>query len=128
MKNRKLFCIILLMVLLCMILSGCTEANKATRQVQIRADSFNVARRIIVINTRTDSVLYEIISTSSLSNSNNGELQITSLVGENKYKLDYVYLNSNISYIVQDVSDIYTDPYHYEFNILPKWGRIEQES
>ena len=127
MKNRKVYLLATLFILLCIALTACTDAEKATRQVQSQADSFNVTRRIVVVNTRTDTVLYEVIGTFSLSNSEHGELQITSQIGENKYKLDYIYLSENITYIVQDVSDQYNDPYHYEFNILPIWGKIERE-
>lgn len=126
MKNRKVYLLAALLIFMCVILTACTEAEQATRLVQSQADSFNVTRRLVVVNTRTDTVLYEVIGVFSLSNSQHGELQITSQIGENKYKLDYIYLSENITYIVQDVSDQYTDPYHYEFNILPIWGKIER--
>ena len=127
MKNRKTNILIILLILVAIILSGCTEAERVTQNIKNEADKFNVTRRIVVFNTRTDTVLYELIAKFSISNSSSSELQITSLIGEDKYKLDYIYLNGNITYLVQDMSDYYNDPYHYEFNILPKWGKIEQE-
>ncbi len=120
MKNIKIGILLLAMVFVILLCTGCTEASRVTKGIKENADSFNVARRIIVLNTRTDTVLYELIGTFSISNdSNSKELQVTSIVGENKYKLDYIYLADNITYIVQDVSDIYTDMYYYKFNILP---------
>ena len=120
MKNRKVAILILFMAVIVLLCTGCTEADRVTQDIKNNADKFNVARRIIVLNTRTDTVLYELIGTFSISNnSNSKELQVTSIVGEGKYKLDYIYLAENITYIVQDVSDLYTTPYYYKFTILP---------
>ncbi|MEE1396702.1 beta-sandwich lipoprotein, partial [Ruminococcus sp.] len=49
-------------------MTGCTEAERATYNVQKEADYFNVERRLSVINARTDKPILELIGYFSLSN------------------------------------------------------------
>lgn len=58
-------------------MTGCTEAERATYNVQKEADYFNVERRLSVINARTDKPILELIGYFSLSNNNDNELVIT---------------------------------------------------
>lgn len=107
----------------CMLLvsmTGCTEAERATYNVQKEADYFNVERRLSVINARTDKPILELIGYFSLSNNSDNELVITLEVAENQYKVDYVYLNNWTIYTVEDISGAHVDPYHYEINFLPE--------
>ncbi len=48
-------------LVMCIILAGCTEADKVSENVSQEADNFNVLRRFAVINTRTDKVEFELI-------------------------------------------------------------------
>lgn len=101
-------------------MTGCTEAERATYNVQKEADYFNVERRLSVINARTDKPVLELIGYFSLSNNDNNELVITLEVAENQYKVDYVYLNNWTIYTVEDINGAHVDPYHYEINFLPE--------
>lgn len=119
MKKR----IIAAVIAVCMMaasMTGCTEAERATYNVQKEADYFNVERRLSVINARTDKPILELIGYFSLSNNSDNELVITLEVAENQYKVDYVYLNNWTIYTVEDVSGAHVDPYHYEINFLPE--------
>lgn len=107
----------------CMIavsMTRCTEAQRATYNVQKEADYFNVERRLSVINARTDKPILELIGYFSLSNNDNNELVITLEVAQNQYKVDYVYLNDWTIYTVEDINGAHVDPYHYEINFLPE--------
>lgn len=101
-------------------MTGCTEAERATYNVQKEADYFNVERRLFVINARTDKPILELIGYFSLSNNSNHELVVTLEVAQNQYKVDYVYLNEWTVYTVEDISGAHVDPYHYEINFLPE--------
>lgn len=101
-------------------MTGCTEAERATYNVQKEADYFNVERRLSVINARTDKPILELIGYFSLSNNSDHELVVTLEVAQNQYKVDYVYLNEWTVYTVEDISGAHVDPYHYEINFLPE--------
>ena len=103
--------------------AACSPAEQASYQVSKAADEFNVLRRITVINTRDNAVLYEITGYSSIQGSTKGgELTFISKIGENTYKKDFIYINDWVTYIVEDISGAeITDPYYYDISILPQY-------
>lgn len=122
MKNKILkitLAIISIVVLLC-ILTGCTEVNKVSTNLGKEADNFNVTRRIVVMNARTDTVMFELVGNFSLQNNSANELEIVCEVAEGQYKKHFIYLNENTIYVVEDVSGAYVDKYHYEVNYIPE--------
>lgn len=101
-------------------LGGCaTQASVVNRNVSIDADNFKVARRIAVINTRTDKPLFEVVGNFSISNSND-ELVVTVKVADNQFKKHFIYLGPNVAYIVEDITGATVSPYQYEVNYIPE--------
>lgn len=105
------------------------EGATATREAQIEANNFQRIRRLVVYNTRTNELIYQIKGCITISNSD-GELCVTCKVADSDYRLHYIYLNDNISYIVEDINDEpldYTEynPYHYEIEYFPEVIPIE---
>ncbi len=119
--KRKIVVMMLVFMML-MSLSGCTEAEKVNANINAQADNFNIVRKLTVINARTDNVLLELIGTFALSNNSANELVVTCEVGEGKYQKHFVYLNEYTMYVVEDISGSDVDKYHYEINFLPEWG------
>ena len=119
---KKLIVIILAMVLCLTVFTGCemTEADKVSYNVSKEADNFNVTRRLVVINARSDEPVFELVGNFSISNTAHDELAITVEVADGVYKKHYVYLNDWTLYVVEDVSGAYVDKYHYEVNFLPE--------
>lgn len=120
MKKRMMK--ILTMMVICMLLVGCTEADQVSHNVSKEANNFNVTRRLTVINARTDTVMLEMEGTFSLMNNSANELEVICEVGEGIYKKHLVYLNDWTCYVVEDISGANVDKYHYEINFLPEWG------
>ena len=114
------FCLVITFALC---FTACSPAEQASYQVSKAADEFNVLRRITVINTRDNAVLYEITGYSSIQGSTTGgELTFISKIGENTYKKDFIYINDWVTYIVEDISGAeITDPYYYDISILPRY-------
>ena len=111
---------VFLLILLCIvILSACTEADRVSTNISKEADNFNVTRRVTVINTRTDSVLLEIIGLLSIQKSD-GDIDIIVEVAPRQYKKHFVSLNEWTTYVVEDISGAFVDRYHYEVNFLPQ--------
>ncbi|MBR5299033.1 MAG: hypothetical protein IKU36_02150 [Bacteroidales bacterium] len=103
-----------------LVLTGCRKATFASYNVSKEADNFNVLRKITVVNTRSDSILYELTGFFSLQNSSSSEIAVISRVGEENYRKDFIYLNDWTTYIVQDLDGSEVSPYHYELTIIPK--------
>lgn len=98
---------------------GCTEADRVNHNLNIQADNFNITREITVFNTRTDTVLFQMIGVMSLSNNMSHELVVTVQTGENEFKKHYIYLSDDVTYVMEDVSGSYTSKYFYQLNVNP---------
>lgn len=114
MKNR-IICVVacLMMLVSCVVLCSCSEADKVNRNISKQADYFEAERRITVYNARTDNVILEMEGAMSISNNDNNELVCTVKTGPNEYTM----------YVVEDITGTHTDPYHYKLyfhtDILP---------
>ena len=114
MKFKKFIALILVTICLCTCLVGCTEADNVNHNLNQAADNFQVTRKITVYNARTDMIILEMEGNMSLSNNTTNELVVTCMTGPNQYKKNYVYLNEYVIYVVEDITDTVTDPYHYK--------------
>lgn len=103
---------------------GCSKAKRVMINVQKEANNFNVERRIVVYNARTDKLIAEIIGYFSINNNNNNELVVTCQVGPTTYKVNYVYLTEYTLYFVEDISGAHVTPYHYEIHYVPEFLQI----
>jgi hypothetical protein len=116
--KKRIFTILLCVVMIA-ILAGCNEAERVSNNISKEADNFNVTRRVTVINTRTDTILLEIIGNMSIQHSS-GDVDIILEVAPNQYKKHFVNLNDWTTYVVEDISGAFVDKYHYEVNFLPE--------
>lgn len=116
--KKVLLVITLVAIMFAMI--GCdSQANRVSANVSKEADNFNVTRRFIVINARTDKPILEVIGNMSIQKSS-GDVDIIVEVGPGVYKKHFVRLNAWTIYSVEDISGAYVDKYHYEINFLPE--------
>jgi maltose-binding protein MalE len=112
--------IALVMVVVMFALAGCTEAQRVSANVSQEADNFNITRRFVAINARTDKPIMEIIGRMSIQQPGDGDVDIIVEVDNGVYKKNWVHLNDWVVYSVEDISGAYVDKYHYEVNILPE--------
>lgn len=123
-KNRIARLIMCLLMLLgCVWLCGCSEADKVNKNISKQADYFETERRITVYNARTDKIILEAEGLMAISNNSENELVCTVKTGPSTYKKNYIYLNDYTMYVVEDITGTTTDPYHYKMyfhtDVLP---------
>lgn len=125
MKKRFFALVAMLMVL--MMVSGCSQADNATMQLKNDADEFKVTRRITVINLRTDTILYEIEGRISYTVEADGDFSIVAKVGDDTFKRDTIGVGQagdGLTYIVEQIEPLEEDPYHYEIRIYARLPEI----
>lgn len=105
---------IVVMFVLAMVLTSCTEAEKVNYNISKQAEYFESERKITVYNARTDQIILEAEGYMNISNNAHNELVVTVKTGANEYKMNYVYLNDYTMYAVEDITGTHTDPYHYK--------------
>lgn len=117
--KKIVVCILIVSLMACLV--GCTEASRVSHNISQEADNFNITRRLAVINARSDKPIFELIGNFSIvTDTIDGQLEVTVEVEQGKYKKHFVYLNEWTIYTVEDVSGAYVDKYHYEVNYLPE--------
>lgn len=110
-------------VLTCIFLvTGCdSDADIASYNVSKEADQFRVKRRIVFINLRSDTYLYEIIGNCSIkTDSSDNQLEVTCKVGEDKYQKHFLYLANETTYTIEQLDYSEVSKYDYEIIFKPK--------
>lgn len=124
-KENKIMKKVLLMFILLFSLTGCQKANTIKYNITKEADAFNTYRKVTVINLRSDKILLEVEGFISIKDSTEKELAIIIQTGRNDYKMHYVYTNSEIVYLVEQLENTTTDPYHWKIRIFAITPDIE---
>lgn len=119
-----------ILVCICLLgcFTGCTNADAVNHNLSQAADNFQVTRKITVYNARTDLIIMEMEGNMSLSNTATNELVVTCMTGPNQYKKNYIYLNEYVIYVVEDITDTVTDPYHYKVHFYTALPDIDLNS
>lgn len=119
---KKVLTIIGIMALVCLTLTGCRQANRASWNLSREADNFNVVRQITVINCIHGDVLFQMTGKMSIqADTNDNQLEV--VVEDNgTYTKHFVGLSDNVTYVVEDL-DLGANEvsqYHYQINFNPK--------
>lgn len=119
MKVLKTFLIIL--VVLVVLLSGCLEADVASRNLSTAADQFEVTRRIVFYNGITGEYILVIEGLCSLGNfDTQGELSVTCKVGNSEYKKHFLGLSDNVTYFAEQIEASNVSTYNYRVIFRPE--------
>ena len=109
----------LCIILCCLFLCGCREADRVNFNIREDADNFKVRRRVVAINTRTNEALFEVEGLISIRSDADGDLNVTIQTGENEYKLFYAHLSDDVTYTSIQLDPVETTPYAYIISFFP---------
>lgn len=99
-------------------LTGCNKADNIKHNISKEADSFGTYRKVTVINLRSDKILLEVEGLISIKDSTADELAILIRTGKEDYKMHYVYTGAEIVYLVEQLENTHTNPYHWDIRIF----------
>lgn len=118
--KKKIMVIILMIIAI--LLSGCRESDKVSYNVSKDADNFNVIRRLAVINTVSGEPVFEMIGRMSIhADGEDNQLEVVVEVEDGKYKKHIIGLNqATTMYVIEDINGADVSKYKYEINYLPK--------
>ena len=120
MKKSKKYLITIFVVVMALIVVGCREADRVSYNLSQEADNFNVARKLTVINQRTDTILFQMTGNFSIQKEDDGDLAVIGEDENGKYYKHFVYLSSEISYVVEDMGSTGVNKHKYEINFNPQ--------
>ena len=116
---KKILVIISILSLL-FVLSGCRQADRVQYNLKREADDFNVRRRITVLNTRTDTPMMQITGLLSIDVDDDGDLNIIIEKSPNEFVLNYAHLSQDTTYIVEQIETKEVSKYKYEIIFYPQ--------
>ena len=119
---KKIISLALAGILAATTITACgTQADRASHNLSREADNFNVSRRIVVINTVTDTPLMEIVGNLSIKSDNtDDQLEVTIREEDGNFKKHFIGLSPTVTYTVEDMSGADISPYRYQLNYLPE--------
>jgi hypothetical protein len=102
------------------ILSACTDADVASKNLSTAADNFEITRRIVFYNGITGDYMLTVEGLCSLGNYDaNRELSVTCKTGPNAYKKSFLGLSDNVTYFAEQIDSAPGDVYHYRVIFKP---------
>lgn len=99
-------------------MTGCTEVDKVSYNIRKEADNFNVYRRVVIINTRTDKPEFEVIGKLSVTVSS--ERLDVFVEEDGRYYKHIINLTGNNMFVVEDLGGADVSQYKYEVNYIPE--------
>ena len=99
--------------------AGCgSDAEKASENVSTAADNFEVQRKIVGVNTRTDKYLFYVEGRCSIERE--GDLVVVCKHGENDYRKHYVGQATDVAWVSTQEKGIDVSVYHTRIIIKPE--------
>lgn len=99
--------------------SGCsTDARMASQNLSKAAEQFQIARRVVFFNGITDRYLLSIEGLCSIEDQK-GQLEVTCKIGPGTFKKHFLGLSDNVSYFVEQISDVGVSTAQYKVIFRP---------
>lgn len=127
MKNKKkgimiitILSLVLILVCSMALFTGCSQASTVTHNIQKDSDKFGVYRKMTFVNLYTNEMLYSaegyfsVQTTYSNEYQGQQELALVFKVGADEYKMDYFSIANNVTYVIEQIENTTTNPYHWE--------------
>ena len=115
-KVKYLVIILLIAVMLC----GCSDADVANYNTTKDADNFKIYRHIVFINNITGEYLLEITGYCNIT-ADTADKQLETICKDNNggYIKNFLGVNETTTYFVEQIQPSQTDDKHYKLIIKP---------
>ncbi|MBB3608619.1 hypothetical protein [Rhizobium sp. BK602] len=102
------------------LLSACTDADIASRNLSKSADMFQINRRIVFYNGITGDYILSVEGLCSIGNNDKDrEVTITCKTGPDAYKKHFLGLSDNVTYFAEQIDSAAVNTYHYKVIFKP---------
>lgn len=103
----------------CLALVGCeSDASKASRNLSVAADQFEVQRHIVGLNGITDEVLFEVEGRCSIER--DGDLVVTCKHAEDDFRKHFIGLSDNVTFVATQLEAMDVSVYRTRIIIKPQ--------
>lgn len=127
---KKILGVILIIVML-MSFTGCTQASRVEHNLTKEADNFNIVRQLTVINCIEGDVLFQMSGKMSITaDTEDNQLEVI-VEDDGTYVKHFIGLSDNVTYVIEDLNlgDNAVSKYKYTLNFNPNmWIPIDVET
>lgn len=119
--KKRLIKIILTLVTLTVMITGCSQAERVSYNLSKQADNFNIVRQLTVINCLQGDVLFQMTGKLSIyADTTDNQLEVT-VEDNGTYVKHFVGLSDNVTYVIEDLNlgDNAVSKYRYTLNFNP---------
>jgi hypothetical protein len=103
------------------LLTACSDADVASRNLSIAADNFEIQRRVVFYNGISGAYILSIEGLCSLGNHDDpGELTVTCKTGPDSFKKHFLGLSDNVTYFAEQLESKNVSVYHYRVVFKPQ--------
>ena len=100
---------------------GRREVDTVSTNISKEAANFNVTRRLVVINGRTDTIIFSLVGNFSLTvDQEENQLEVIAEVRDGVYRKHSIGLSDELMYFIEDVGDTEVSKYRYEVEFMPE--------
>lgn len=105
-----------------LILSSCTDADVAARSINTAANNFEIMRRVVLYNTRTDAYIIQVEGKCVIENIGKDKpFAIICKDSPTEYKRTVFTLSADVTAIVQQIEMDPANPYRYQVLYKPEF-------
>lgn len=117
---KKMMAIILAVAML-MGLTGCGQADQVSYNLSQEADNFNIVRKLVAFNQRTDTIVFIAVGNFSLQKESDGDLAIIGEDEDGTFYKHFVYLSSEMGYTCEQIATTSVSKYKFTINYNPNY-------
>ncbi len=108
------------LVVLTLLMAGCSDADVASRNISAAADNFEIDRRIVFYNGITGDYILVVEGRCSITADTTGnQLELTCKTSPTNYKKHFLGLSDNVTYFAEQLESVSVDAYHYRVIFKP---------
>ena len=100
-------------------LTGCNDAQVASRNLSQAADNFEINRRVVFYNGITADYMLSIEGLCSLDADSSRKVSITCKTGPSTFKKHYLGLSDNVTYFIEQLEPAGVSTFHYKVVFKP---------
>jgi len=127
---KKVAPLMVLVVIMSVMFTGCSQAERVSYNLSKEADNFNVVRQLTVINCIEGDVIFQMTGKLSIvADTADNQLEVT-VEDDGTYVKHFIGLSDNVTYVVEDLNlgDNAVSKYRYTLNFNPNmWIPVEAE-
>lgn len=125
--KKKLYSIVAVAMLIIVLFTGCSQADRVSENLSKEAENFNDVRQITVINCLQGDVLFQMTGKMSIeADVSDNQLEVVVEDENGDYKKHFIGLSDNVTYVVEDITAGDVSNYKYTLNFNPEmWIPVE---